>query len=368
MSSGWKWIKDKTGNPIISYNESYNSLAQSIPTTDGMNYTLDELTPIDNLFFDDDPININQVAQEIAKNNEAKSKGSTIISLKTIFCPPGKLQLLSSSNGALIDVIGSQMIQPPSLNYINAINYAVAKYNGGNLFALLLRMQPNEIKDEDEVGRGLTIDMINKIITHVSKSTTDSRCKYYFDFDKLLSHVEGLILSLFQDQYINLLQPKPTEDELLLSYAKYIFSDYTGNEPTDGSGRMARLQEMFEQINKAGIGVYIVTNNPSASRSIDMSNERRLFIKLIKILFPTFTDDNLICSKTNADRNKGTIIVKINDPSRLSESLAEIFPKGGMTRTKHRKSKRRYKVSSVHTANKKKQRNSKRYKNKRPLL
>lgn len=369
MNSGWNSIKDKTGKSTISYNKSYNSSAQSIPTTDGMNDTLDELTPTDNLFFDDDPININQVAQEIAKNNEAKSKGSTIISLKTIFCPPGKLQLLSSSNGALIDVIGSQMIQPPSLNYINAINYAVAKYNERNLFANLLQLQPAaDIKNEVEVGRGLTIDMINKIITHVSKSTTDSRCKYYFDFDKLLSHVEGLILSLFQDQYINLLQPKPTEDELLLSYAKYIFSDYTGNEPIDGSGRMARLQEMFEQINKAGIGVYIVTNNPSASRSIDMSNERRLFIKLIKILFPTFTDDNLICSRTNADRNKGTIIVKINDPSRLSESLAEIFPKGGMTRTKHRKSKRRYKVSSVHTANKKKQRNSKRYKNKRPFL
>ena len=76
------------------------------------------------------------------------------------------------------------MIQPPSLNYINAINYAVAKYNGGNLFADLLRMQPGEIKDEDEVGRGLTIDMIKKIIGHVSKKTTDARCKYYFDFDK----------------------------------------------------------------------------------------------------------------------------------------------------------------------------------------
>lgn len=355
MSSGWKWIKDNTGNPIISYNESYNSLAQSIPTTDGMNDTLDDLTPTDNLFFDDDPININKVAQEIATNNEAKSKGYTI-SLKTIFCPPGKLQLLSLlSKEALIDVIGSQMIQPPSLNYINAINYAVAKYNGGNLFATLLQLQSAaNIKNEVEVGRGLTIDMINKIITHVSKSTTDSRCKYYFDFDKLLSHVEGLILNLFHDKYISLLDPKPTEDELLLSYAKYIFSDYTGDEPIDESGRMARLQEMFEQINKAGIGVYIVTNNPSASRSINMSNERRLFIKLIKILFPTFTDDNLICSKTNADRNKGTIIVKINDTSRLSESLASIFPKGGMTRTKHRKSKRRYKVSSVHTANKKK--------------
>lgn len=366
MSSGWKWL-DKNGNPIISYNEGYNSFAKSIPTTDGMNDTLNDLTPTDNLFFDDDPININQVAQEIATNNKAKSKGSTI-SLKTIFCPPGKLQLLSSSTNELIDVIGSHMIQPPSLNYINAINYAVAKYNGGNLFATLLQLQSADIKNEVEVGRGLTIDMINKIITHVSKHTTDPRCKYYFDFDKLLSHVEGLILNLFQDQYISQLQLKPTEDELLLSYAKYLFSDYTGDEPIDGSGRMAKLQEMFEQINEAGIGVYIVTNNPSAARSIGMSNERRLFIKLIKILFPTFTDDHLICSKTNADRNKGVIIVNINDPSRLSMGLAEIFPKGGMTRTKHRKSKRRYKVSSVHTANKKKQRNSKRYKNKRPFL
>jgi hypothetical protein len=367
MSSGWNLIKDNTGKPTIYYNESYNSLVPSNPTSDGMTDTLDALRSTDDLFFDDDPININQVAQEIAKNNKAKSNDPKI-SLKTIFCPPGKLQLLSSSTGDLIDVIGSNMIQPESLKYRNAINYADAKLNGGNLFATLLNHHPPDIKNEVEVGRGLTIDMINKIITHVSTPTTDSRCKYYFDFDKLLSHVEELILSLFQEQYISQLQPKPTEDELLLSYAKYLFSDYDGDEPINGSGRMARLQEMFKQVNDAGIGVYIVTNNPSAARSIGTSNERRLFIKLIKILFPDFTDDHLICSQTNANKNKGVIIVNINDPSKLHQGLAEIFPKGGMTRTKHRKSKRRYKVSSTHTANKKKQRNSKRYKNKRPFL
>jgi hypothetical protein len=368
MSSGWNLIKDNTGNPIIYYNESYNSFVQSIPTSDGMTDTLDALNSTDDLFFDDDPININQVAQEIAKTNKAKSNEGSTISLKTIFCPPGKLQLLSlPEENLIVDVIGSEMIQLPSWKYSNAINYADAKFKGGNLFATLLQFHP-DIKNEVEVGRGLTIVMMDKIIEHVSKETTDPRCKYYFDFDKLFSLVEVLILSLFHERYISQLQPKPTEDELLLSYAKYLFSDYIGDEPTNGIGRMAKLQDMFEIINKAGIGVYIVTNNPSAGRSRDMSNERRLFIKLIKILFPHFTDDHLICSETNDNKNKGVIIVKINDPSTLSKGLADIFPKGGMTRTKHRKSKRRYKVSSAHTANKKKQRNSKRYKNKRPFL
>jgi hypothetical protein len=92
MSSGWNLIKDNTGKPTIYYNESYNSLVPSNPTSDGMTDTLDALRSTDDLFFDDDPININQVAQEIAKNNKAKSNDPKI-SLKTIFCPPGKLQL-----------------------------------------------------------------------------------------------------------------------------------------------------------------------------------------------------------------------------------------------------------------------------------
>jgi hypothetical protein len=128
---------------------------------------------------------------------------------------------------------------------------------------------------------------------------------------------------------------------------------------------------MFKVIDGAGIAVYIVTNNPYAKRATSVnsvnSKDRNRFIKLIQILFPKFDGDHLICSLTNANRNKGEIIKKIKDPSKLSMNINELFPNGGMKRTKPRKSKRRYKVSSAHTANKKKQRNSKRYKNKQPL-
>jgi hypothetical protein len=360
MSSGWLEINDTRGVSKY-YNETYNSVVLSNPTDRGMTDTLDSVKPSDHLFFDDDPININQVATADSK-----------ISLKTIFCPPGKLQLLSSSGGKLMDVIGSETIQPKSLNYNNAINYAEAKFNGGNLFASLL-MKFDDLKYETDVGRGLTIDMIDKIITHVSNPQTDARCKYYFDFDKLLSHVEGLLLDLFKKDHMSKLTSNPTEDTLLESYAKYLFSNYDGDEPTDRTGRMAKLQNMFTAIDNAGIAVYIVTNNPSAARGVINGNaqqeqQRILFIKLIKKLFPKFVDDHLICSKTNAKRNKGHIIVNINDPLKLAIELKDIFPKGGMKRTKPRKSQRRYKVSSKHIATTKKQRNSKRYKNKRRLM
>ena len=362
MSS--KWIQMDHNGILKYYNETYNSVSNQNPTAHGMTDTLDSIEPNDHLFFDDDPININQVATADSK-----------ISLKTIFCPPGKLQLLSSSDRTLMDVIGVETIQPTTLSYNNAINYATAKFNGGNLFERLL-MKYDAVKDETDVGRGLTIDMIDKIITHVSNPSTDKRCKYYFDFDKLLSHVEGLILVLFKQSHMSKLKPTPKEDELLESYAKYLFSNYDGDEPTDGTGRMAKLQNMFTAIDSAGIAVYIVTNNPSAARGVINGNaqqqkqeqERILFIKLIKILFPNFVDDHLICSKTNANRNKGAIIVNINDPLKLDTELKDRFPKGGMKRTKSRKSKRRYKVSSKHIATTKKQKNSKRYKNKRRLV
>jgi hypothetical protein len=356
MTAEWKTVTRLV--PITKYySERYNCLAVSLPSEHGMTDTLDDLQPNDDLFFDDDPININQVAK-------VKIEEPTI-SLKTIFCPPGKLQLLSSSNGGgLIDVIGSEMIQPPSLNYVNAINYAKAKYEGGNVYAKLL--QNTEVENEEEVGNGLTIDMIDKIIRHVSVKA-DPRCKYYFDFDKLLSLVEGLLFDFFKDEHKHTLTPPPNEEELLLSYAKYLFSNYTGDEPDDNSGRMAKLQEMFNAIYYAGIAVYIVTNNPYAKRDSVNSKDRTRFIQLIQILFPKFDGDHLICSLTNANRNKGEIIKKIKDPSKLSMNINELFPNGGMKRTKPRKSKRRYKVSSAHTANKKKQRNSKRYKNKQPL-
>jgi hypothetical protein len=135
------------------------------------------------------------------------------------------------------------------------------------------------------------------------------------------------------------------ENYLLDEYAKYLFSDYIGDEPEDGTGRFAKLKEMFASIASTGIDIYIVTNNESAHRTED--KYRDLFIKLIRKLHPAFDGDNLISSRTNAARNKGEIIVKIKNPLNLSLYLPELFPKGGMKHTHHRKTNRRRKSSST---------------------
>lgn len=365
MSSHWV---EFTRNGILTYyNKTHNSLLLSSPTMDGMMDTLDNMGKHDDFFFDDDPININNAHTEVSKRNRSLSPNDKI-SLKTIFCPPGKLQLLSSPSGPPIDVIGSETVI--SLEYNNPVNYAQAKSKKGNEFAMLLLMFP-ELNGEADVGRGLTIEMIDKIIKHVSNPDTDARCKYYFDFDKLLSQVEGLIFDLFNPRIMDRLEPLPTEDELLESYAKYLFSNYDGDEPADNSGRMAKLKQMFAAINDIGNGVYIITNNDSAARAriripqSQSDRERLLFIKLIKILFPEFVEDHLICSQTNTARNKGPVICLINDKTKLGEDIKTLFPKGGKKRTKHNKSKRRYKGLSKHAPTTRKQRNIKRYKSNR---
>jgi hypothetical protein len=273
------------------------------------------------------------------------------IKLKTIYCPPKRLQLIQVEEPqackevmirpkVMIDVIGISDMPPPSSSSPPPVNYSDAK--GENLFAKLTKYFPR-VKDETNVGRGLTIEMMNKIIAHVKRKDIDTRCKYYFDFDRLLSQVEGLLFDIFKQKIIQDMQID--ENYLLDEYAKYLFSDYIGDEPEDGTGRFAKLKEMFASIASTGIDIYIVTNNESAHRTED--KYRDLFIKLIRKLHPAFDGDNLISSRTNAARNKGEIIVKIKNPLNLSLYLPELFPKGGMKHTHHRKTNRRRKSSST---------------------
>lgn len=349
-----QWKQQRNG----WYNETDNSLLSEQPTMAGMTDTLDTISPDDDLFFDDDPKNINQVHNAVEAYNrmvEQKEEYSKKIKLKTIYCPPKRLQLIqvmppSASKGVMVrpkvmkDVIGIWDMQLSD----STENYSHAK--GENLFAKLSKDFP-DVRDETNVGRGLTIEMMNKIIAHVGKINIESMCKYYFDFDRLLSQVEGLLFSMFNKKDVisrmaTEIRKEIDENYLLDEYAKYLFSDYTGDEPEDGTGRLYKLKEMFASIYDRGIGIYIVTNNGSAQRTT-ANNERELFIKLIRKLHPTFDGDNLICSQTNAARNKGEIIVKIKNPLNLSLYLPELFPKGGMKHTHHQKTNRRRKSSST---------------------
>ena len=364
-----QWIRQING---LFYNETDNSLLSEQPTMAGMTDTLDTISPDDDLFFDDDPKNINQVHNAVEAYNRAvdvyikypveeyllQEGNRKKIKLKTIYCPPKRLQLIqvmppSASKGVMVrpkvmkDVIGI-WDAPQSSDDKTPVNYSVAK--GENLFAKLSKDFP-KVRDETNVGRGLTIEMMNKIIAHVGKITIETRCKYYFDFDRLLSQVEGLLFDMFnQKDAISHMATKTgkeiDENYLLDEYAKYLFSNYTEDEPVDGTGRLYKLKEMFASIDGRGIGIYIVTNNGSAQRTTS-NNERELFIKLIRKLHPAFDGDNLICSQTNAARNKGEIIVKIKNPLNLSLYLPELFPKGGMKHTHHRKTNRRRKSSST---------------------
>ena len=291
------------------------------------------------LFFDDDETNIRQVDAAVQLHNSTPTSENRI-TLQSIRCPPGKLQLILP-NDKPISVVGKEDVTEMSPK-AHDMNYFKVKLNNGDKYAELVEAHVDEVL-EDQVGIGLSIEMIDKLIKHVGEKPKDKGLYIIFDFDKLLSQVDGLWIHQFAELKG---ESKITDNDMLKLYSKYLFSNYTGDEPDDGRGRMAKLKSMFKLIHNACIMVYVITNNESASRTEPA--ERELFVRLIQELYPDFNEQHLICSSTNANKNKGRIIVEMvkNNRSKDPMALGNLFTKGGMKRRTHRKTNRRRKSSS----------------------
>jgi hypothetical protein len=121
---------------------------------------------------------------------------------------------------------------------------------------------------------------------------------YFFDFDKTLTFVPGLTFAFLSKKSKTLSAPTteipPSERILLSQYAKYLFSDYCGEEPTEssgGNGRMNLLRELFTVIGKNRI--FIVTANKTATNV--PNNPYYIYFKfLISELLPDFLEDHII--------------------------------------------------------------------------
>ena len=315
------------------------------------------------LFFDDDPKFISQVNDAVKKYNTAEKTLLPIL-LQSIPCPTGQLELVDSSSGNQISVKGTADESTTGIK-----NYSTVKTDaftsGTNMITTYFSQEKNLAKNN---GNGITLGMIQQIIDFETTSEQPKVRKYFFDFDLTLSLVSGLDFGFTRDPDMI--------TSLSLTYAKYLFSNYTGEEP-DGArnGRFAKLQEMFTTIGDPS-RVYVITGNQNASiqrlksdgKTFADNPYRKHVVELLRHLFPAFTTEHLICSYSKnpeGQNNKGTIIVRIVENERNpsgKKTLQKLFPNGGMRRTTQRKPKRKSSSSSSSSSKYKRRRYSKKSK------
>ena len=301
------------------------------------------ISPETHLFFDDKQEFISQVDDAVTKYNSRHTKSP--ISLQSIFCPPGQVVLVDSSTKTHIRVKGT-------VDETTGRDYSTVKIEniGGEIsFTEHFGQKENIAKN---IGNGITIDMIHKIIEVESNPEQHRDCNYFFDLDLTLSLVAGLDFGFTKD-------PKIITSSSL-TYAKYLFSNYTGEEPDGASnGRFAKLKEMFTRIGDPS-RVYVITSNQNASiirskrdGTPGVNPYRTHVVELLHHLLPGFIPEHLICSYSKnpvGQNNKGDIIVKILDNERKprdeQQPLQELFKYGGTRRITHRKPKRKSSSSS----------------------
>jgi len=155
---------------------------------------------------------------------------------------------------------------------------------------------------EKNIGTGFTSAIISQLIEHERDAATMMSGRkrqrlYFFDFDRTLTFVPGLSFAFLPKKSKTRSAPSteiPSSEHVLLSqYARYLFSDYCGEEPAEesGIGRMRLLRELFRVIGNERI--YIVTANSSA-KNVPENPYYMYFKFLISELLPDFLEDHII--------------------------------------------------------------------------
>lgn len=287
----------------------------SIPPGSVLSSNLIGLRENTHLFFDDDMKYIGPV-QALADANPG-------FNLQTVYCQiPNEFGLYNLS--------GHQIISNPT-------NFRKAKLSG--ILNKDFKEWLSRSKAESSVGTGLTVDVIRALIDREAQS--DKKCMYFFDFDQTLTYVKGLNFDFV------LKMPSIINDSIK-KYAKYIFSDFCGEEPKEGTGRLHLLQRLFELIGPERI--YIITSNELACRQIKKKDGTLgstnpflpHFICLIQQLLPNFNNEHLISTCQNNSTSRFSS--KVTAISKIIHGTQSI---GGSTTRKNKSSSHKKKYSRV---------------------
>lgn len=156
-----------------------------------------------------------------------------------------------------------------------------------------------------------------------------------FDWDRTLTSVEGWYPDFFKDIYPNYTTdncdlPEPTTefDEIIFKKAVADTAQYLFG----GAERERTLKNIFSFLHANNISVFIITNNTTASNffmeETDI-NARKIFLDMIKIVYPQFIDGRLI--STYQGRGKRIILKSDAYQNFLDEEDKEKALEGGGT-------------------------------------
>lgn len=154
------------------------------------------------------------------------------------------------------------------------------------------------------------------IYTFIADNSISNNLKVViFDWDRTLTSVEGWYPEFFKDIYSNYttdindpsdlpeLTPlfyETTYKKAVADTARYLFG---------GANREQTLKNMFLFLHTSNISVFIITNNPTASKLFIEETDidaRKIFLDMIKIVYPQFIDSHLI--STYQGRGKRMIL------------------------------------------------------------
>ena len=154
------------------------------------------------------------------------------------------------------------------------------------------------------------------IYTFIADNSISNNLKVViFDWDRTLTSVEGWYPDFFKDLYSNYTTdiddpsdlPELTPLFYETTYKKAVAD--TSQYLFGGANRERTLKNMFSYLHANNISVFIITNNTTASKLyIDNTgvDARKIFLDMIKIVYPQFIDSHLI--STYQGRGKRMIL------------------------------------------------------------
>lgn len=301
-------------------------------------FNIDELPADASIFFDDLSSNIIDVQENVNKAG---------LNLRSVYCPSPP------------HPDAQRIVWYNTTTHRNGFTFEHQRYSQikvlDDSFSEPFKEFINGIKTTDNVGPGLTRGMIGGIIAHeritqINKSIFNTLSRlYFFDFDLVLNQINGLNFS-----FLTTIPDNEDEESLLWQYAKYLFSDCIGascgvSGRLDNLDRLKLLQIMFSTIGPERI--YVITSNRFAN--IDSQN-RPYFIKLLRVLLPSFIETHLVCThpsnKAPFYNIKSAAIIDIlnsvrpkpkpksvRSPSSIAKHTSK---KGGSKRTRNKRRRR----------------------------
>jgi hypothetical protein len=134
---------------------------------------------------------------------------------------------------------------------------------------------------------GITKNQLKNLLKWLE--TPNSEKFLFLDWDRTISVFEGLIIPKKGSTWKN---------NQLPNYNNYDIVSYL----LGGRERVDTLKKVFQVAHNNGVSIYIISNNSALSKKNNEAN-RELFLQLIQIIMPFFTDDHIIGAYDN-ERNK----------------------------------------------------------------